>query len=200
MPIAKTRGPLFASALALIFTLSLPAADAPKPAAAPNPAATQPTSAAGDAADQGLSEGGMEFNSDLALQIYVCDGHGEIGLLGRTPASKPLAIPKCRWWAVGPLKGASVADVVAEAAAQRLRGLVLLTASDADLAGLSGWPTLQWLAVGGDKVTDAGLVDLKNLKGLQTLDVVFSSITESGVEELRKALPNTDISSPFSDS
>jgi hypothetical protein len=43
-------------------------------------------------------------------------------------------------------------------------------------------------------MTDAGLKELAALKGLQTLRVDFSpQVTDAGVQELQKALPNCKI-------
>ncbi len=44
------------------------------------------------------------------------------------------------------------------------------------------------------KVTDAGLVHLTGLTNLQTLNFSFTKITDAGVAELQKALPNCKIS------
>ena len=173
--------------------------------------------ASGDAADRGLTEGNVWFNSKLPLEVLVCDGHGGIWTLGRTPAAEPLPIPKCRWWAVVPLKGVSLADVAAEGKVKGVRGLKLRDASNGDLAQLSGWVELQTLDLslsnitdGGlvhlkglkglrtlilsnTKITDAGLAHLRELKGLRTLDLKLTDITSGGLAELRTALPNTTI-------
>jgi hypothetical protein len=46
----------------------------------------------------------------------------------------------------------------------------------------------------GWKLTDDGLVHLKGLTNLQTLDLIgCEKITDSGVAELQKALPNCEI-------
>jgi hypothetical protein len=42
-------------------------------------------------------------------------------------------------------------------------------------------------------VTDAGLKVLAGLKGLQTLHVNDTKVTDAGVRELQKALPNCKI-------
>jgi hypothetical protein len=44
------------------------------------------------------------------------------------------------------------------------------------------------------KITDAGLVNLKGLAGLQELYVSSTKITDAGVADLQKALPNCEIS------
>ena len=45
----------------------------------------------------------------------------------------------------------------------------------------------------GTKITDAGLVHLKGLTNLQKL-IISGSITDAGVADLQKALPNCEIS------
>jgi selenocysteine-specific translation elongation factor len=54
---------------------------------------------------------------------------------------------------------------------------------------------LQSLDLSGIKVTDAGLKALKELKNLQVLDI--DRITDEGVEDLQKALPNLTINRPI---
>ena len=43
------------------------------------------------------------------------------------------------------------------------------------------------------QITDAGLVHLKGLTGLQTLNLAGTKVTDAGVAELKKALPNCEI-------
>ncbi|MEK6234406.1 MAG: hypothetical protein N2C14_06820 [Planctomycetales bacterium] len=43
-------------------------------------------------------------------------------------------------------------------------------------------------------VTDADLVHLRELKQLKTLAIAFTQVTDEGVAELQKALPNCEIS------
>lgn len=43
------------------------------------------------------------------------------------------------------------------------------------------------------KITDAGLKHLHNLSALRTLGLANTSVTEAGVEELKQALPNVQI-------
>ena len=47
--------------------------------------------------------------------------------------------------------------------------------------------------LGGPKVTDAGLVHLKELANLQYLFLGEAKITDSGIVELQKTLPNCEI-------
>jgi len=43
------------------------------------------------------------------------------------------------------------------------------------------------------QITDAGLVHLKDLTNLEYLDLRETPITDSGVAELQKAVPNCEI-------
>ena len=68
--------------------------------------------------------------------------------------------------------------------------------TDAGLVHLKGLTELQSLSMGGvgSQITDAGLVHLKGLSSLQTLDLRFTQITDQGIADLKKALPNCKIS------
>jgi hypothetical protein len=50
------------------------------------------------------------------------------------------------------------------------------------------------LNLSGWKITDAGLVHLKGLTKLETLSLNFTKVTDAGVADLQKALPNCKIS------
>ena len=66
--------------------------------------------------------------------------------------------------------------------------------TEPDLEQLRDMPELETLDLGGTQITDAGLVHLKALPNLQSLDLFgCPNITESGVAELQKALPNCEI-------
>lgn len=43
-------------------------------------------------------------------------------------------------------------------------------------------------------VTDVGLKDLAELKGLRKMDLRVTGVTDAGVADLRKALPDCEIS------
>ncbi|MCC6123815.1 MAG: hypothetical protein IT426_02550 [Pirellulales bacterium] len=106
---------------------------------------------------------------------------------------------------------------------KKLKGLGLWNTSidDAGLANLEGLANLRQLCLDGTKITDAGTVHLqdltqledwlgltdtpitdrslqyfKNFKKLQNLNLLRTNVTERGVRELKKALPNTIISYP----
>ena len=57
------------------------------------------------------------------------------------------------------------------------------------LKGLTGLQTLSL----SNKITDAGLVHLKGLTKLKELDLYGTNITDAGVTDLQKALPNCGI-------
>jgi hypothetical protein len=42
-------------------------------------------------------------------------------------------------------------------------------------------------------VNDAGLVHLEGLTALQQLDLILTKVTEAGVEQLKKSLPNVKV-------
>ena len=65
--------------------------------------------------------------------------------------------------------------------------------SDAELVHLKGLTSLKSLVLGSD-ITDAGLVHLKGLTKLQKLFLSSTKVTDAGVAELQKALPNCKIS------
>ena len=52
------------------------------------------------------------------------------------------------------------------------------------------------LSLGKWKITDAGLVHLKGLTKLQELDLHNTKITNAGIADLQKALPNCQIRKP----
>ncbi|MEE3369013.1 MAG: hypothetical protein VX346_06690 [Planctomycetota bacterium] len=64
--------------------------------------------------------------------------------------------------------------------------------SDATLMRLKGLTKLQALGLRRTRVTNQGLVHLQNLTNLRSL-VLGGRITDAGVAELQKALPNCDI-------
>ncbi|MCY2931511.1 MAG: hypothetical protein NTV86_18880 [Planctomycetota bacterium] len=111
----------------------------------------------------------LAFNSKLALDVLVRDDEGFFESIGITPAPMPLVIPAGRDWAVAPIEGVSAADVMAEANAQRIAGVLLREVSDADLAAITVWPaSLRTFEVDCCE-SDAWMVHLKKLKRLRSL-------------------------------
>ncbi len=69
--------------------------------------------------------------------------------------------------------------------------------TDAALAHLKGLTNLTYLFIISTPVTDAGLVHLGGLTDLQLLVLSdCKQVTKRGIADLKKALPNTDISWP----
>ena len=149
------------------------------------PVTPRPTTPASAPGEEGLTEGGITFNSTLGLKVWVCDGKAGTLTVSHTPADQPLTIPKCLWWAVEPLPGVSVADMVAEAHHRTIPDLLLKNATDGDLAQVSEWPQLQGLFLAETRITDAGLVYLRKMKTLRTLDVSWTGITDAGLLSLK---------------
>ncbi len=66
--------------------------------------------------------------------------------------------------------------------------------TDAGLKELAGLQKLQTLDLSDTQVTDAGLQALAGLKGLKSLDLRGTKTTKAGVAELKKALPDLQVS------
>jgi hypothetical protein len=79
--------------------------------------------------------------------------------------------------------------------------LIETRVTDAGLARLKGLTRLEVLFIAGgesSEITDNGLVHLKGLINLKALHIVFlDRITDSGVNELRRALPNLGVFDRF---
>jgi len=60
---------------------------------------------------------------------------------------------------------------------------------------LPGRPVVE-VNLGGTKVTDSGLKDLKELKDLQFLCLAGTKISDAGLKDLKQALPKTFIYPP----
>lgn len=66
--------------------------------------------------------------------------------------------------------------------------------TDAGLVHLKGLVNLNYLNLYGTAVTDAGLEQIKSLTNLKQLYLWQTKTTEAGVANLKKALPNVDVS------
>jgi predicted RNA-binding Zn-ribbon protein involved in translation (DUF1610 family) len=66
--------------------------------------------------------------------------------------------------------------------------------TDAGLDHLKELPSLRLLDLSGTLVTDKGLAKLKGLKQLQVLKIGGTKVTKKGIQDLRKALPQLQIS------
>lgn len=79
----------------------------------------------------------------------------------------------------------------------KMRQLVLdeTKVTDGGLVHLKGMTELEeWLGLTDTKVTDQGLQALTGFKKLKSLNLRRTLVTEDGVNQLRRALPKTDIS------
>lgn len=155
------------------------------PAQQAQPTESRPTSQV-PSIDPGLSEGGVQFNSALALDVWVHDKNGVKCSVGITPAAQTLQIPKCRLWGVQPLTGVSLATVAEDPQFRTIGGLVLTKASDADLALLKGWPKLRVLALTSENISDVGLRHIEELMELQELALGSIEITDAGLIHIEK--------------
>jgi internalin A len=167
--------------------------------------------------------GGCEFNSELALDVYFVAGpdlnnetvFSEV-LVGITPAPEPLAIPECRYWYVEPRDGVDTAAACQEVLSQRIPGLRLFEARDADIDDIialehlqalilyrtdlteSGidrlWPLteLRILRLGGTAFSDRNVASLSVMTELRELGVGYTDISESGVADLVSFLPGLE--------
>jgi Leucine-rich repeat (LRR) protein len=143
-----------------------------KPGSLPKPSDNSDAIAGGanaaNDAVQPLSEGGLNFNSTLPLRVWADKGDGD-EIIGTTPASTALWIPKCRWWAIEPLKDVGVAALQEDVKAFGIKGLKIRTATGQDLDQLKGWAGLQFLDLSSSTVGDAELASLGDLESLRFL-------------------------------
>ena len=65
--------------------------------------------------------------------------------------------------------------------------------TDAGLVHLKDLIKLSHLNLSDTQITDAGLLHLKGLTKLERLNLKDTKVTDSGVAELQKALPNCNI-------
>jgi len=92
---------------------------------------------------------------------------------------------------------------ITDAGLKELKGLSALRelnlrytkVTDVGMREVAEFKALQVLDLTYTNVTDAGLKALEGLKGLRELHCVGAAVTAAGVERLRKALPNAEITS-----
>lgn len=65
---------------------------------------------------------------------------------------------------------------------------------DRALASLRGLRRLKFLRIWSRDLTDEGLVHLQSLDGLRKLELDYAQVTRAGIERLRAALPDCEIS------
>jgi hypothetical protein len=56
---------------------------------------------------------------------------------------------------------------------------------------------LDWLAISGSRITDRGLMDIAKVKQLGRLDIEKCNVSQGAVNQLRHALPHTNIFSDY---
>ncbi len=71
--------------------------------------------------------------------------------------------------------------------------LMQTSITDAGLSHLQGLTELRELSLGGTPISDASVPILSEMKYLESLDVRGTKISSEGYEQLKKALPKTDI-------
>ena len=65
---------------------------------------------------------------------------------------------------------------------------------DDDLVAIERLPNLEFLYLEGSPITDAGLKHLYSLKKLRMVTLSNTNVTQKGVDDLKRALPNTHVS------
>jgi hypothetical protein len=69
--------------------------------------------------------------------------------------------------------------------------------TDAALMDLKEITTLEWLQLHDCAITDVGLAHLKALKKLKHLDVSGTKVTQAGIKELKDAIPDLKVYHPL---
>ena len=69
--------------------------------------------------------------------------------------------------------------------------------TDREAAQVAMFDEMDWLAIQGSRITDAGLKHFGRLKSLGRLDIEGCAVSEQAVNDLSKALPNTSIFSDY---
>jgi RNA polymerase sigma factor (sigma-70 family) len=123
------------------------------------------------------------FNSQVAFIVAVLDEGRR--MVGTTPSKEPLTIPPGKWWYVEPQPPVDMEKVRQEVEVQRIPGLKLTDATDADLRRLKGLTALRLLDLQGTQVTDVGLEHMKGLAALQWLELRGTQVTDAGMEHLK---------------
>jgi beta-lactamase regulating signal transducer with metallopeptidase domain/Leucine-rich repeat (LRR) protein len=146
------------------------------------------------------------FNSKTAFAVYVQEtSESQPGYLGRyigqTPSAAPLEIPPCWLWSVctpGPVKDRDLLiREIRESGVPGLEWYVVTT--DSDVSRLADLTELRHLGLGGNPITDAGLMPLKGMTRLESLRLFWSpQVTDAGLVHLRSlsGLRSLDLRSP----
>lgn len=119
-------------------------------------------------------------------------------------------------WEYAEPRGTRESGWIARLVGEQMGGTVVgvhlnAKATDSDLVLLKHFHKLEWLAIdnndpdyyhgrgfgrttrGRRRITDAAIVDLIALKRLKRLVLVGTAITDAGLEDLRRALPNCKV-------
>ena len=118
------------------------------------------------------------FNSKVPFKVYAMIG-GEEQFVGEMPSGRPLAIPPCQRWYVEPKASVGMEAVRQEVEAQRIPGLRLRDATDADLEHLKGLTGLRYVLLWSMNVTDVGLANLKGLTALRELNLTGTKVADA---------------------
>jgi internalin A len=123
----------------------------------------------------------------LRIAILDCSGlrDADLGELKRSPI-EALTLNRASF------SGAALT------ALQGMPNLIELGIYDIDLgndgaAVLHGFDRLRRLTLGGERITDGGLKPLTGLRVLRELDLVDTTLTEAGLEAIKRALPKAQI-------
>ncbi|MFZ4789494.1 MAG: protein kinase domain-containing protein [Candidatus Competibacteraceae bacterium] len=143
---------------------------------------------------ENLTDAGLAHLQNLTnLQLYlgVCENLTDAGLahLQNLTNLQSLCLSGCE-----NLTGAGLAHLCNLTNLQSLNLDNCSSLTDAGLAYLRNLTNLQRLHLRGcENLTDAGLAHLQSIKSLQSLFLGCTKITNTGLEELRKKLPNIKI-------
>jgi hypothetical protein len=62
------------------------------------------------------------------------------------------------------------------------------------MTGRAPVPKLELLYVSGDKITDEGLMHLKEIPNLRYLRITWTKVTQAGIDDLKKGLRELKVS------
>lgn len=127
------------------------------------------------------------FKSSLAFYVYSQEtSRSDEEYLGQTPSTNSLGIPACRIWWVRPVPPVKDWEaLIRELTQNKVPGLMLYPATDADLRHFESLTGVEYLALPYAQMTDAGLEHLKVLTGIRSLNLSGTRITGRGLEKLK---------------
>jgi hypothetical protein len=138
------------------------------------------------------------MNATLLCVAILVPGYGEKDIVQRVMAAGGTvrATPDGRAVCVALPQAAGDTDLVDLCELRHLDRLSLVETkvTDNGLRTASGWRGLSELCLFGTAISDEGLRHLEALKGLRVLNLQYCPrITDAGVAQLQKALPNCKI-------